>query len=524
MGLNDVQWPTYQGVKSVHAPELSPASSHPDYEEQAQDTAPAFRKQECAIEPIFAPPPSFWRPPEWHEGQPQTAAVRQDHHYVVAPDQHPQRLDCALNRRRVFALLIMMLLIAVMVGAIVSVVIFTRGSGGNSVQINNDQPVPVTQVSSTTYRLASVFVASTHKVPSPSLSYSVLEFETKTPLYESSSLSAAPKSTSKNSTFMSELTQNPASIPTGIPTLSASNSVSSILTFESSGTKPRTKIINSSPTLASSIASSSIISKTASAVSSISTLSHLASSYSDVGDREKHRRILLWQDTDSELIAEEWSTSGRARYRVSDSLGYVEAKEGSPLAAATDISGVIHVFYLNTENIVSHIFETSVGTWKKGRMANDGASITADEMTRLSATVYRNSAGVNSAPAVVLSYQNSYRELRLAISDNPANESTWSIVDAPSLVRDPAPIVGLSHRLGHTVINSYLDTGSDADDDQETITMAVEGENEILPWKCAIDIRSRLDKSTRCWWLNATTGGNTPRVLYNWILITDAEP
>lgn len=240
----------------------------------------------------------------------------------------------------------------------------------------------------------------------------------------------------------------------------------------------------------------------------ISSLSKLASAYSDAGDEDNQRRVLIWQVEGGELVAQDWTSHSLTRYKIRDSLDiFDEAKYSTPLAAAADSSGVIHLFYLNRSNAISHIYETSVGKWHRGKVTNKYGPILARGRTRLSATRHQNDADNGGSSILAILYQHPNGQLRLALSD-AGSDATWHVVDISSLVEGPKPTVGTWDGLGHSIISSGVAISTDNNHTgYGTLILGVEGENGVLPWKCTIDAPLTSDKDTHCWWLNATIGG-----------------
>lgn len=92
----------------------------------------------------------------------------------------------------------------------------------------------------------------------------------------------------------------------------------------------------------------------------------------------ENRRLLLWQDDSGDLIATDWTAQGTLRYRIRDRIDLTQNKplKGTPLAAASDDAGVIHVFYLSTGDKIGYIFHPPTGDWKSGGvLGRDGDTI-----------------------------------------------------------------------------------------------------------------------------------------------------
>ena len=140
----------------------------------------------------------------------------------------------------------------------------------------------------------------------------------------------------------------------------------------------------------------------------ISKRSNLAAVDTTINDTDvDHHRLIVWQDIDNALIARSTARGRNSVYLISDQVSDVNglrvdiprAQKGTPLAAASDAAGDIHVFYVSEEHhTIIHLVLELGGeqrSWVyKGELAN------VSPRSSLSATLHQN--GENTAGGVVV--------------------------------------------------------------------------------------------------------------------------
>ncbi|PHH62807.1 hypothetical protein CDD81_6699 [Ophiocordyceps australis] len=182
-----------------------------------------------------------------------------------------------------------------------------------------------------------------------------------------------------------------------------------------------------------STSTSSVAAETSSAIFKLSAKSQLASGYANRQDVELHRRIVVWQDSESNLIATEWSSTGGAMstYRIADKLPspVADAKHGTPLAMAIGDSGV-HVFFVDTQDWIVHLSESTPGNWNLTRVSQGQKNIVAAKYSTLSAGFHR---GPDDVEILCIAFESPRQELQLAMTDEPDESSRWHVVDVTPL-------------------------------------------------------------------------------------------
>lgn len=208
-----------------------------------------------------------------------------------------------------------------------------------------------------------------------------------------------------------------------------------------------------------------------------------------------HCRLLVWQDEKSELISTEWTAGSKAPYRIQDKLrsSMPDAKHGTPLAVAANKSGVIQVFFLDTQEAISHLVKTAAGDWKMGRVSEDDGPIIAARVSLLSAVWHHN----DEVELLGVAYENSQQKLRLAMTDEPGEESRWHVLDVADL---PQPVAGQSEASCFAA----------ADDWQPgRMLMAVLVEEGFSAWECSVDSWPPSESKAPCHQVNETFQGKS---------------
>lgn len=136
-------------------------------------------------------------------------------------------------------------------------------------------------------------------------------------------------------------------------------------------------------------------------------------------------------------------------------------------------SGVIHVFFLDTQGALSHAFEETNGEWKRGMLGKNNGPIIASTSSPLSAMWHRGSVG---RELLGVAYANS-QKLRLAMTDRADEDSTWQVVEAVSL---PDPVPGMTETPLFSVAGDWGKPSS-------KMLMAVLVEDGLFAWQCSLD-------------------------------------
>ncbi|PHH77518.1 hypothetical protein CDD82_3473 [Ophiocordyceps australis] len=230
----------------------------------------------------------------------------------------------------------------------------------------------------------------------------------------------------------------------------------------------------------SSTSTSSVAAETSSAVFKLSGKSQLASGYANRQGVELYRRIVVWQDSESNLIATEWSSTGGATstYRIADKLAssMADAKHGTPLAMAIGDSGV-HVFFVDTQDWIVHLSESAPGNWTFTRVLQGPKNIVAAKYSTLSAGFHR---GPDDVEILCIAFESPQQKLQLAMTDEPDESSRWHIVDVTPL---PRSVPGQAD----TSCFSLAVNWPSGQDDKNALMMAVLGRDGLAAWRCLTD-------------------------------------
>lgn len=204
------------------------------------------------------------------------------------------------------------------------------------------------------------------------------------------------------------------------------------------------------------------------------------------------RRILVWQDDESYLVATEWSEKGKTHYRLRNRIGKSadEAKTGTPLAAAADDeSGIIHVFFLNTENHLAHFFETAPGHWEMGRLAGKDGALVATKQSLLSATWHR---GQGDDSVLAVAYEGRESDLELVRKREPQKGGSWDVVKIQTLVTKPVP--GQMDKPCFAVAGDWQYPSGGG----QGLLLAVRDDDGMAAWACSVDGGSNSDLGGNC--------------------------
>ncbi|KAG5944938.1 hypothetical protein E4U53_006794 [Claviceps sorghi] len=230
--------------------------------------------------------------------------------------------------------------------------------------------------------------------------------------------------------------------------------------------------------------------------------SQLASAFVRANDATLSRRLLIRQEDTNDLLATEWANGQVTHYRIRDRLGSLspEAKPGTPLALQADDAGTLHLFYLSRSNMLSYVYEPTMGTWKAGEVSNEHGSIRTSAYSSLS-TAWHN--GRRASRLLVVAFDDASQQLRLAMSGSPAERGSWYVADVTSVSRDSVP--GQSNLPCYSLAGDWYSgpaAGSSRKGDggggNQHLVMAVADGSEVHAWECAVDFWPPPDVQVRC--------------------------
>lgn len=138
----------------------------------------------------------------------------------------------------------------------------------------------------------------------------------------------------------------------------------------------------------------------------------------NIGHSNLHRRLVVWQDSNDNLIAHNSSAHEKARvYKIGDKISdrsrqIPNAMPGTDLAAAPDDQGVIHLFYVSDDgSTVIRLTQDGEGDW-----VSQGELVQVSKGSSLSATWHQSD---KDDGVVVLAYVNSDGAVSFQISPEP---------------------------------------------------------------------------------------------------------
>lgn len=266
----------------------------------------------------------------------------------------------------------------------------------------------------------------------------------------------------------------------------------------------RTSSLTKSVSGPSSITTTATKAPLSSSMPSILSSSNLASVFVDGENSHDSLEILVWQDETGSLSYLNGESNFQGQKRIQDSLKDApKAKKGTSLsswAAVVDDTSTAHLFYLEENNTISHIFMQPKGSWTRGGLsAGSKKGPAAHEKSMLSAAFHR---GEHDTNVVVLSYQDPGSKLQLAISEDPKNDNNWYSVDFDSFTGRHD--VGDWGGVGHAIAGDWQNKRHDSDGSFSGLLMAIEESEEITPWECSVEFHVSLKKKVECHFLDKT--------------------
>lgn len=227
--------------------------------------------------------------------------------------------------------------------------------------------------------------------------------------------------------------------------------------------------------------------------------SNLASVFVDGENSKDSLDILVWQDEAGYLSYLNGESSLKSQRRIEDLLEDApKAKKGTSMAAVADDTNTAHLFYLEENNTVSHIFMEPRGSWSRGGISTGSKkSPAAHEKSMLSAAFHR---GEHDTNVVVLSYQDPNGNVQLAMSEDPKSDDNWYSVDFGSFTGRHK--IGDWGGVGHAIAGDWQNKRHDSDGSFSGLLMAIEESEGITPWECSLDFHVSSEKKVECHFLD----------------------
>ncbi|KAK7210855.1 hypothetical protein V2G26_018033 [Clonostachys chloroleuca] len=418
-----------------------------------------------------------------------------NHFYQIQADD--QRPIAWYRRRRCFYLsvaLATLLLIAISAG-VASVIIISRHKSSHQHDQEASTPPPVlTTSASSSETSSSSSTTSTTEPPSTMIVSSIVTVtftkSEESKAVETTVITLTATQTESDQDIGKMLSSMLSPFPiftTEVVTVTADESTTS---SSETSSKPTSSTSTSSSSARTSSSSSSSSGPSPSLLSpSLSNTSNIVAVDVNMGPSDLHRRLIVWQDQDANIIARD-SANGKSKvYCVNDKLAEkgVKARSGTHLAAAADGSGAIHVFYIASDGdeggdkttSVSHLVQREAGQWESRGQQVD---VTGD--SSLSATWHQSG---NGTQAVVLGFQSPKNKICMLLlgDEYEDSESDGGIIDVTQLLdldTDGWSAIGLS-------IASGVPLGSTNNRNKIGVVgvyLLMEGENEALVAECFI--------------------------------------
>jgi hypothetical protein len=236
------------------------------------------------------------------------------------------------------------------------------------------------------------------------------------------------------------------------------------------------------------------------------------------GPTRLHRRVVVWQDEDRQLVVSDSGYGTTNLYAIREKLqGDVIGNpiEGTPIDGTADDTGAVHVFYLHQENedkdeaIVGHLIQYEMGEWAVGSL-----KLRASPESFLSSAWHAN----ESDSSLVLGYQSAESgEVELILSrrprDNFSDSNSWHSIN----MHDTLGLFSIHQdNHGHALISGVLYDGeSDEENSAEppmsstspALHLALEGYQQITVAECSFAYDIEGSPEARCLWLNRTFSG-----------------
>ncbi|KAK2593641.1 hypothetical protein QQS21_008645 [Conoideocrella luteorostrata] len=279
--------------------------------------------------------------------------------------------------------------------------------------------------------------------------------------------------------------------------ISPVNSTSTVvITSTAVSTEKATSTTTSHHSSSTSTATTSTEAQTTATPFTMSEKSQLASVYVGAKDSKLSRRLLVRQEDTNDILVTEWANGQLADYRIKDRLGSLptEPKLGTPLALQADDAGTLHLFYLSKANILSYLYEPSVGKWKTGEVSSEHGAIRTSAYSGLSAAWHN---GRKASGLLVVAYDNSSQKLQLAMTSSPSERNSWYIADVTSVEASSA--AGDSTSPCYSLAGDWLSLGPQKEDGRfQHLLIAIADANEVTPWECAVDFWPPPEVQVKC--------------------------
>ncbi|KAJ6441056.1 LOW QUALITY PROTEIN: rap-phr extracellular signaling domain-containing protein [Purpureocillium lavendulum] len=238
--------------------------------------------------------------------------------------------------------------------------------------------------------------------------------------------------------------------------------------------------------------------------SALSNKSNVASVF--VGNKETesglHRRLVLWQDDHSDIVVSEWASNGKSQYLLVDKLrssALPQPKHGTPLAAATSDKGIVHIIYLDTQDTLTHAFETTAGKWTAGSLGTSSDPITASTASLLSATWHKSEQGV---AFLAVAYVSADGKVSLALASEPEGTPKWATFDAAPLAHS---VAGQTEPVCLAVTGDWQGSSGAS---SPAMFVVVQGDKGLSGWECTTDRWPPPKAKMQCTQVNATLQDN----------------
>ena len=302
--------------------------------------------------------------------------------------------------------------------------------------------------------------------------------------------------------MLSSLLEQRPLISTQYVTISPSEEHTSPTTSSTTTSSTTSSMTSSTSTTATTATASTATSSASAALSTLSRISAL-----DISSGS--RRYIFWQDTDKHLVTSQFGGRRNETYRIVDKITDVggekpaQPKHGTPLAAADDETGALHVFYLGAkDNAIHQLTRLADGDWMATQVLHRGDALRAAPNSALSATWHRSDQfdGTRSR-LVALAWQDDHLRVKTVMTEDPTDPDGWSISDLNTRM---GVDVGRGARDDRGIAVSSGNLDGETLDRRASLFVAVEGDDAVMLWNCSVGANGFPLHIERCDWLNDT--------------------
>ena len=149
--------------------------------------------------------------------------------------------------------------------------------------------------------------------------------------------------------------------------------------------------------------------------------------------------------------------------------------------AASD-SGAIHVFFLDTKDTITHLYEKAAGEWKTDTVQSHGKPVVVAEFSSLSAAMHHST---KDAQLLVVAYEGPQQKLRLAMNYGPREDAEWQIADVTTLSQ---PVAGQFDLPLFSLAGDWQTESGGPEASYRTLLMAALSDDGLVAWECALDV------------------------------------